>query len=56
MEHGKRIGETDITNDNEYITAKIGWARLHEIPDYYTWFDKMEKEVEKEMTGNLKSQ
>lgn len=54
MEHGSRMGETNITNDDESITAKIAWAHLQEIPDYYTRLDKMEKDAEKEMTENLK--
>lgn len=49
MEHGKKIKETNITNDNEYLTGKIAWAHLHEIPDYYSRLDKMEKEAEKKM-------
>jgi ribosome biogenesis GTPase A len=49
MEHGKKIKETNITNDNEYITGKIAWAHLHEIPDYYSRLDKMEKEAEKKI-------
>jgi Protein of unknown function (DUF5661) len=52
MEHGKQAGETNITDDNEYFTAKIAWAHLHEIPDYYTRLDKMEKEAASEMTKN----
>jgi organic hydroperoxide reductase OsmC/OhrA len=46
MEHGKKFTETNITNDNEYMTGKIAWAHLHEIPDYYSRLDKMEKEAE----------
>jgi organic hydroperoxide reductase OsmC/OhrA len=42
MEHGKKIPESNITNDNEYLTGKIAWAHLREIPDYYTRLDKME--------------
>jgi organic hydroperoxide reductase OsmC/OhrA len=49
MEHGKAIPETNITNNNVYITAKIAWAHLHELPDYYTRLDKMEKEAETEL-------
>ncbi len=45
MEHGKKIPESNITNDNEYLTGKIAWAHLREIPDYYTRLDKMEEEV-----------
>jgi organic hydroperoxide reductase OsmC/OhrA len=46
LEHGKKIGETNITNDDIYLTAKIAWAHLHEIPDYYTRLERMEKEAE----------
>ena len=45
MEHGKKIPESNITNDNEYLTGKIAWAHLREIPDYYTRLDKMEAEI-----------
>jgi organic hydroperoxide reductase OsmC/OhrA len=54
LEHGKRMGETNITNDNLFMTGKIAWAHLHEIPDYYTRLEKMEEEAEKEM-GFVKS-
>jgi peroxiredoxin-like protein len=46
MEHGTAIRESNVTNDDLYITGKIAWAHLHEIPDYYTRLDKMEKEAE----------
>lgn len=49
MVHGKMIKETNITNDNEYLTGKIAWAHLHEIPDYYSRLDKMEEEAKKEL-------
>ena len=49
MVHGNKIKETNITNDNEYITGKIAWAHLHEIPDYYSRLDKMETEARQEM-------
>lgn len=49
MVHGRKIRETNITNDNEYITGKIAWAHLHEMPDYYSRLDKMEKEANREM-------
>jgi organic hydroperoxide reductase OsmC/OhrA len=45
MEHGRKFRETNITKDNEYMTGKIAWAHLHEIPDYYSRLDKMEKEA-----------
>ena len=46
LEHGEKIAETNITNDDVYLTAKIAWAHLNEIPDYYTRLGKMEKEAE----------
>jgi organic hydroperoxide reductase OsmC/OhrA len=45
MEHGKKFIETNITNDNEFMTGKIAWAHLHEIPNYYSRLDKMGKEA-----------
>jgi organic hydroperoxide reductase OsmC/OhrA len=46
LEHGNNDMETNITNDNYSLTAKIALAHLKEIPDYYTRLDKMEKEAE----------
>jgi hypothetical protein len=45
LEHGSADPETNITNDDEVMTAKIAWAHLKEIPDYYTRLIKMEKEA-----------
>lgn len=45
MEHGSADPETNVTNDDEEMTAKITWAHLKEIPDYYTRLLKMEKEA-----------
>lgn len=45
-EHGTRFPETNVTNDNLELTAKIAWAHLKEFPDYYTRLDKMEHEAE----------
>lgn len=44
MEHGKTNNLTNVTNDDVLLTAKIAWAHLNEIPDYYTRLDRMEKE------------
>lgn len=52
LEHGGKIAETNITNDDVYLTAKIAWAHLHEIPDYYTRLEKMEKEAEAVINNN----
>jgi len=46
LEHGKRKAFTNVTNDDEILTAKIALAHLSEFPDYYTRLDKLEKEAE----------
>lgn len=45
LEHGAHDPETNVTNDDIGITAKIAWAHLKEIPDYYTRLQKMEQEA-----------
>lgn len=45
LEHGAHDPETNVTNDDVGITAKIAWAHLKEIPDYYTRLQKMEEEA-----------
>ena len=45
MEHGKVNPQTNVTDNNIELTAKIAWAHLLEIPDYYTRLIKMEKEA-----------
>jgi hypothetical protein len=42
MEHGEDP-ETNVTDDSIVDTAKIAWAHLKEMADYYTKLDKMEK-------------
>ena len=46
LEHGNSDSETNVTNDDESVTAKIAWAHLKEIPDYYTRLQKMETEAD----------
>jgi hypothetical protein len=41
MEHGAHDPDTDITNDDPLLTAKIAWAHLKEIPDYYTRLEEL---------------
>ena len=36
LEHGKIDLETDVTGDDDVLTAKIALAHLREFPDYYT--------------------
>lgn len=43
FEHGSRDPETNVTNDNPEMTAKIAWAHLKELPDYYSRLRKMEQ-------------
>ena len=42
LEHGARDPQTDVTRDDLDLTAKIAWAHLKEIRDYYTRLDAME--------------
>jgi hypothetical protein len=46
LEHGTRDPETNVTNDEETVTAKIARAHLNEFPDYYTRLAIMEAEAE----------
>ena len=51
LEHGEVDSETNVTNDNLDTTAKIAWAHLKEIPDYYTWLDEMETKAKNSQKG-----
>ncbi len=44
LEHGRHDHQTNVTNDDPIKTAKIAWAHLKELPDYYTRLEKMENE------------
>lgn len=46
LEHGKRNAFTNVTDDDEILTAKIALAHLDEFPDYYTRLNKLEKDAE----------
>ena len=45
LEHGSRNPETNVTDNDLFLTGKIAWAHLKELPDYYTRLEKMEKSV-----------
>ncbi len=45
LEHGLVSPETNVTNDDPILTAKITLAHLNEISDYNTRLLKMEKEA-----------
>jgi hypothetical protein len=46
LEHGARDPQTNVTNDDLYLTGKIALAHLKEFPDYYTRLEKMEQEAD----------
>jgi cytidylate kinase len=46
LEHGSRDSRTNVTGDDPVVTAKIAWAHLLELPDYYDRLDEMEKAAE----------
>lgn len=46
LEHGTHDPETNVTNDDVAVTAKIARAHLNEFPDYYTRLAAMESEAE----------
>jgi hypothetical protein len=46
LEHGTRDLDTNVTDDDVTVTAKIARAHLNEFPDYYTRLAVMEAEAE----------
>jgi hypothetical protein len=42
LEHGTQDPDTNVTNDDVDITAKIARAHLNEFPDYYSRLAVME--------------
>jgi hypothetical protein len=46
LEHGTRDLETNATDDDVTVTAKIARAYLNEFPDYYSRLAAMESEAE----------
>ena len=47
-EHGTKLGQdTNVTNDDLIMTARIAVAHLKEIPDYYDRLHEMEEEAGK---------
>jgi DNA-directed RNA polymerase alpha subunit len=45
-EHGTHDLETNVTDDDVTVTAKIARAHLNEFPDYYSRLAVMEAEAE----------
>ena len=46
LEHGTRDLETNVTDDDVTVTAKIARAHLNEFPDYYSRLAVMEADAE----------
>lgn len=46
LEHGRRDPETNVSDDDVTVTAKIARAHLNEFPDYYSRLAVMEAEAE----------
>jgi hypothetical protein len=46
LEHGTQDLETNVTDDDVIVTAKIARAHLNEFPDYYSRLAAMEAEAE----------
>ncbi|MDK2916341.1 MAG: hypothetical protein PWR25_898 [Euryarchaeota archaeon] len=46
LEHGLHDPETNVTDDDLFLTAKIALAHLREFPDYYDRLEEMEEEAE----------
>lgn len=46
LEHGARDPDTNVTDDDVVVTAKIARAHLNEFPDYYSRLAVMEAEAE----------
>jgi hypothetical protein len=45
LAHGRVDPDTNVTDDDLLLTAKIALAHLNEIPDYYTRLAAMEAEA-----------
>jgi hypothetical protein len=43
LEHGRRDPQTNVTDDDPFITGKIAWAHLKELPDYYDRLEVLER-------------
>ena len=48
LEHGLHDAETNVTDDDPHVTAKIARAHLNEFADYYTRLGRMEEEAKRD--------
>ncbi len=51
LEHGTIDLQTNITDDDPLLTAKIALAHLKEIPDYYDRLERLEDEAKGKRLG-----
>ncbi|MDH4147465.1 MAG: amino acid permease, partial [Acidimicrobiia bacterium] len=51
LEHGRADPDTNISDDDLLVTAKIALAHLNEIPDYYTRLAEMERAAADDWRG-----
>jgi DNA-directed RNA polymerase alpha subunit len=51
LEHGLHDPETNVSDDDPHVTAKIARAHLKEFPDYYTRLERMEEEAKRDWSG-----
>ena len=47
LEHGLRDPQTNVTDDDPFVSGKIALAHLNDFADYYTRLAKMEADAEK---------
>lgn len=52
LEHGTISPDTNITDDDPTMTAKIAWAHLNEHADYYTGLQQIEDALTKSEGGS----
>ena len=48
LEHGLHDPDTNVTDDDPHVTAKIALAHLNEFPDYYIRLERMEEEAKRD--------
>ena len=51
LEHGARVADANVTNDDPVTTGKIARAHLNEFPDYYTRLERMEEQAKRDLSS-----
>ena len=47
LEHGLRDPDTNVSDDDPHVTARIALAHLNEFSDYYTRLEQMEEDAKR---------